>query len=299
MQMNFERVAGPYEGGTAGVVWDGSAILFAAAGEGRILRFDPKSSTTQDWRRYTSRTGGLALGGAGQLYGCQEASRRIAEFRTDGSVGALATMIDGKRPNFPKDVLVDGVGNVWFCDGSSPTRSFGPQMFPPLDYSAVMRIDRDPVTHQWRMHRMTYDTAAPRALAFSGDESILYVAEGAPDSAVRELRAYAIADGKLREPRVLHSFAADSRGPQAGIEGLCLDADGTILACAGRSDAGPGPLIYVFSPSGRVLATYEFPEDRPVRCAFGGETMSDLYVTSTAGNVWRARDVGRRGAERN
>jgi gluconolactonase len=94
---------------------------------------------------------------------------------------------------------------------------------------------------------------------------------------------------------VLHSFGHDHRGPQRGAEGLCLDADGNIIVCAGSGQAGPGPLIYIVSPTGRILETQAFPDDRPMRCAFGGKGLDELYVTSGTGHLWRIRQTGRVG----
>jgi sugar lactone lactonase YvrE len=52
------------------------------------------------------------------------------------------------------------------------------------------------------------------------------------------------------------------------------------------------------SPTGRILETQEFPDDGPERCAFGGEDMDELYVTSATGNLWRARQTGHIGLTR-
>ena len=51
----------------------------------------------------------------------------------------------------------------------------------------------------------------------------------------------------------------DARGVQRGVDGMCLDTEGNIVACAGWREAGPGPMIYVFAPSGRVLETHPVP----------------------------------------
>ena len=59
------------------------------------------------------------------------------------------------------------------------------------------------------------------------------------------------ADGTLDHPIVLHTFGADHRGHHRGIEGMCLDADGNIVAVGGWQRSGPGPLVYVFSPRAR------------------------------------------------
>jgi gluconolactonase len=97
---------------------------------------------------------------------------------------------------------------------------------------------------------------------------------------------------------VLHTFSADHRGVQRGIEGMCLDADGNIIACAGSRKNGPGPRIYVLSPQGAVLESHEFPDDLPVRCAFAGPDLNDLYVTTATGSLYRAENVARRGRPR-
>ena len=145
---------------------------------------------------------------------------------------------------------------------------------------------------------VTFDTAAPRAVLLSPDEKKLYVAENgsgsasSPDSPVRELRAYALrADGSAGDYIVMHTFGRDHRGPHRGVEGMCLDADGNIVAVAGSNQSGPGPLVYVFAPSGRVLETHALPCDAPVRCAFGGAGLDSLYVSGGDGCLYRAKSV--------
>jgi gluconolactonase len=86
----------------------------------------------------------------------------------------------------------------------------------------------------------------------------------------------------------LHTFGADPQALHRGIDGMCFDIDGNIIATAGWEQGGPGPLIYVFSPSGRVLQTHPVPALRPTNCCFGGADMTTLYVTSTQGHFFRA-----------
>lgn len=284
--MIFERVAGPFEGPANGVVWTGDSLLFAVREEQRLMRFEPASGEVSEARKYTSRTGGLAMGPGGELYGGQEASRRLIEFLPDGSSTAIDALLDGKHHNHPGDLSVDSQGRIWFTDPFSPVLAQGPQFFPPLDHASVLRVARDH-RRAWVMQRMTFDTVAPRAVLVSADEQTLYVAEGEQrHDHVRELRAYPIdADGTLGACEVLHSFGSDHRGPQRGIEGMCLDGDGNIVACGGWRRNGPGPLIYVFSPGGRVLETFALPADMPNRCAFGGRDCDTLFVTTATGEL--------------
>jgi gluconolactonase len=70
---------------------------------------------------------------------------------------------------------------------------------------------------------------------------------------------------------------------------MCLDRDGNIVACAGGSENGPGPMIYVYAPNGRVLATHLVPEGAPTNCAFGDADLRTLYVTTNDGRLYRAQ----------
>ena len=290
--MKFEHVAGPFESPAVGVVWDGEAVLFALREEQRLMRLDPASGEVTEARKYTSRTGGLAIGPGGELYGGQEASRRLIEFLPNGSSTAIDALLDGKHHNHPGDLSVDGQGRIWFTDPFSPVLAQGPQFFPPLDHASVLRVARDH-RRAWVMRRMTFDTVAPRAVLVSADEKTLYVAEGEPrHDHVRELRAYPIDDdGSLGNHLVLHTFGADHLGPQRGIEGMCLDGSGNIVACGGWAKNGPGPLIYVFSPEGRVLRTHDLPADMPNRCVFGGDDLDTLFVTTAAGDLLAGKYV--------
>src|SRR5689334_2489986 len=116
MTWNFEKVAGPYQGLTGGVVWDGKSVIFSAVKEERILRFDPKTGKTENFRRWSGRTNGLTIGADGAFYGAQEGGRRIIQFMPDGSTAPTAELLDNWHHNQPTDLVVDGKGRVWFAD---------------------------------------------------------------------------------------------------------------------------------------------------------------------------------------
>jgi len=294
MSWKFERVAGPYKGATGGLAWDGSAMYFSAVDEDRVQRFDPKSNRTEEYRRWTYRTNGLAAGPNGELYGGQEGGRRVIQFLPEGITTPTALQLDGRYHNFPCDLAVDSEGRVWFSDPYNPVPAFGPQMYPLLAHQSVLRMRRD--RSGWKLERMTRDTIGPRAIALSADEKTLYVADGDTEASLRELRAYPIqADGTLAQPTVLHTFGRDYRGTHRGIEGMCIDARGNIVACGGWKKSGPGPLLYVFSPSGAVLETQPLPTELPMRIAFGDADLGGLYLTTGEGVLYRARGTGLRG----
>ncbi len=290
MSWNFKRVAGPFAGPANGVVWDGEAVVFSLMEDMRLLRFDPQTGETSEFRKYTHRVNGLAFGRDGELLGCQEGGRRLVEFARDGSMIKVDALLDGKYHNYPCDLTVDRKGRIWFTDPHSATFAFGPQFFPPLDHASVLRLQKDD-RNAWALRRITFDTLAPRAILLSDDEKTLYVSE-CPTRAegMRELRAYPVHDdGTVGKPTVLMSFGADHRGPQRGIEGLCADGAGNLIACGGSASSGAGPAIYVFSPDGRLAGVSPFPGDLPNRCCFGGKDRATLFVTTGDVAELRAR----------
>ena len=69
MNLDFERVAGPYQGAMGGLAWDGARMLFATVDEGFIRSFDPATRATGEYRKFANRINGLAFAPDGRLLG--------------------------------------------------------------------------------------------------------------------------------------------------------------------------------------------------------------------------------------
>jgi gluconolactonase len=288
MIWEFELVAGPFGGTAEGPVWDGEAVLFTHIPASRILRYDPRSGQTTEYFTGVNHVNGLCFGPQGDLYGCQQGGRRIVRFEKDRkTITSLSHLLDGKRHNNPNDLAVDKQGRIWFTDPYSGIANSGPQ---ELDHMSVLRLEPKG-DDQWELKRATTDITRPNGVLVSRDQKTLYVAQS--DYGLdrrRELRAYPInEDGSLGSYVTLHTFGVDHRGAQRGVDGMTLDVEGNIIVCAGWEQAGPGPMIYVFSPTGRVLATHPLRVDRPTNCCFGDPDMKTLYVTTGGGHLLRAR----------
>ena len=271
MDWEFELVAGPYGGITEGPVWDGQTLLFTHIPESRIMRYDPRTGVCTEYRVGTNRTNGLAFDGSGHLYGCCAAGRSIVRFEADGTTTVVVDRLDGRRLNTPNDLDIDGQGRVWFTNPWNED-IVDPDERMELEHEEVLRADLQP-DGTWSPTRVTYDTTKPNGILVSPDQRTLYVAQSHSEAGkARELRGYRIrGDGSLCPYTVLHQFGEDHRGAQRGIDGMCSDSEGNIVATAGYQRSGPGPMIYVFAPSGRVLETHPMPPgaDRPTNCAFG------------------------------
>ena len=289
MSWRFQLLNKPYGGITEGPVWDGEAVYFTHIPASSIMRFDPKTGDITKWRGDTNRTNGLCYDAQGRLFGCCSGGRAILRFDPDGATATVADRLDGQKLNTPNDLAVDRQGRVWF---TNPWNAVNIDATEPevLDHRSVLRVDPQP-DGSYAVTRVTFDTTQPNGILVSIDQRTLYVAESNSERSDidRELRAYPINDdGSLGPSRVLHAFGKDSVGVQRGIDGMCLDVDGNIIATAGWDRAGPGPLIYVFSPTGRVLETHPVPCLMPTNCCFAGPDMTTLYLTSAEGHLFRA-----------
>jgi gluconolactonase len=270
-------------------------MLFSAVQEERVLRYDPGTGKTRDFRKYTGRTNGIAIAADRTVFGAQEGGRRVVHFLKDGSTAPTCDLLEGKHHNQPTDVIVDRRGRVWIADAWNGTPPYGPPVYPFLDHASVLRLERDQ-RRGWKLERVTRDTRGPRSVLLSKDEKLLYVADGDAERGDQcRLCAYPLKrNGSVGRCQVLLEFAPAERG----IEGMCLDSEGNIIACAGWSKGGLGPMVYVLSASGTVLETHVCPADLPMRCAFGDAGLTSLYLTAGDGALYRARGIGRRGLRR-
>ena len=147
----------------------------------------------------------------------------------------------------------------------------------------ILRADRQP-DGRWVCKRMIFDTKGVNGLLVSPDGKTPYMIQTHAElGGLRELRSYPINnDGPLGPYVVLHDFGNDHRGPQRGIDGMCLDSEGNIVDTAGSWVSGPGPMIYVWTPQGGVLSTHPMPVgiDMPTNCCFDDADQRTLYGTT-------------------
>ncbi len=291
MSWKFELLDPPYGNVSEGPAWDGSGLLFTRIQQSRIMRYDPETGAVTVWRENTNCANGLTFDAQGRLYGCEGGAtidaRRVVRYEPGGGVTVLADCFEGKRLNIPNDIVADPAGRLWFTDpyyeGAAGPWSFD-RSNKELDHDSVYRLDPLP-DGRYAIHRVTFDTTRPNGLLFSLDYQTLYVAQSGRGDELRQLRAYPVrADLSLGPAEILHDF-----GEHRGIDGMRLDVEGNIIATAGWENGGPGPSIYVFSPSGEVLERHPAPAKRPTNCAFGGPDFQTLYVTTTEGHLFRIR----------
>ena len=288
MSWKFELIQKP-SNITEGPVWDGEQLLFTHIRTSRILRYDVKTGEVTDWRTGTNRTNGLAYDAQGRLFGCCSGGRSILRFDPDGKNISICDSVDGKKLNTPNDLAIDRKGRIWFTNPWN-AGNIDETEKQELDNRSVIRLDPQP-DGTYTSTRVTFDTTMPNGILVSQDQKTLYVAESGYVRGVnRELRAYPIRDdGSLGAYDTLFTWGADAKGEHRGIDGMCLDAEGNIVATNGSEVSGPGPMLTVFAPSGRVLETHPVPAMRPTNVCFGGPDLTTVFVTSTQGHFMKAK----------
>ena len=283
MTWEFERVAGSFDF-TEGPVWDGETVLFSDMPSATFRRYDPESGECTVFAAETGAANGLKFDDRGRLYACEMVGRRVVRYADEGREAA-ADRFEGARFNSPNDLAIRG-DSLWFTDPYYATDWEPEDKALDLEHRSVYRVD---LADGNRLARVTDDTTQPNGILVSPSGETLYVAQSDYDGPA-ELRAYPLReDGSTGEHTVLHNFA-----PHRGIDGMCLDEDGNVVATAGSAESGPGPMLYVFTPAGRVLETHPVPDLLPTNCAFGGPDLDVLYLTGGDSCLYRA-ETDRRG----
>jgi gluconolactonase len=239
-------------------------IYFSDIGN-RIMKFDPASGLTTEYRKPSGRANGLDFDPQGRLVAAEGASpgghRRVTRTERDGMITVLADRWQGKRFNSPNDLTIDTRGRVYFTDPR-----YGGDEPREIDTESVYRIDPDR-----GVTRIITDVEKPNGIALSPGMKTLYVADSNPRGK-RQLLAFSLKpDGSVGPKQVLHDFGKDR-----GIDGMCVDMEGNIYGAAGQAKTAG---VYVFSPAGKRLAFIPVPET-PTNCVFAGQDHKTLYVTA-------------------
>jgi gluconolactonase len=268
----IERVAGGL-GFTEGPVWRGNALLFSDIPNNRIVRWRRLPEGPELTTYGTGRSNGLTLDRQGQVLAAEHGGRRVTRIAHDGTRTVLAERFEGKRLNSPNDLVVKSDGAIYFTDPPYAVQIGTPGIPRPegwwkapipgkeLTIHGVYRLTPDGAL----LHLLADDFALPNGLAFSPDESVLYIA----DSAYKHIRAFDVgSDGALKNCRVLLDMASNDPGVPDGMK---VDVQGNIFC------TGPGG-VWVCRADGTLLGRIILPE-LPANVGWG-ENGSVLFATA-------------------
>ena len=253
----FDWVEGP--------VWFGDAgcLLFSDIPNNRILRWTPEGIST--FRAPSNYANGHTRDRQGRLISCEHGLRRVTRTELDGTITVIADSYQGKRFNSPNDVVVTRDGTIWFTDPhyGIMTDYEGFKAEPELPCH-VYRVDPDGT-----ISAVLSDFACPNGLAFSPDETRLYVADTGRmfSTDPQHIRAFDMVNGKPTGGAIFHTISPGC------ADGIRCDSDGNLW-----SSAGDG--VHCLAPDGTLLGRILVPETVSNIC-FGGRAKHQLFITAT------------------
>lgn len=269
------------------------AVRFSDIPGNRILEYSEVSGELEVFAEGVEFTNGRTLDLEGNVVECSHGRRAVQRDTAVGPGDAHdpTTLVDsfgGQRLNSPNDVVVASDGSIWFTDPSYGIKRPEEGHAGEEEYGDrwVFRFDE----RDGSLTPVVIDVEAPNGLAFSPDESLLYVADSSLSPAEREaassarprgraIRVYDVVEGRhAKNGRVLTEVSP----------GL---PDGIRVDVEGRAWSSSLSGVQVFAPSGERLLDLPVPEKVGNLC-FGGEDGSTLYIVATT-SLYRIRTTTR------
>jgi gluconolactonase len=256
---------------------DEHALYFTTTRRGRvsIMRLELADAAVSVVRPDANNANGMVLDREGRLVVCEQGTftepARIS--RLDRATGDVEVLLEGGLSS-PNDAVVAADGAIWFTDPSYGVL----QGFRPRSAAAdrVWRLDSE--TGEAAVVASSLDK--PNGLAFSPDESVLYVGDSGA--------IHGPEDYDPDRPRRVVAF--DVAGERLGDERLFADEipgfpDGLKVDAAGRVYVSSADGVFVFDPGGDLLGEIELPG--AVNFTFGGPAGDVLFITRDD-SVWAA-----------
>jgi gluconolactonase len=243
------------------------------------------------WREGVEFTNGHTREADGALLHCSHGQRAIVRTRFGPGLLPLADEVvvdryQGRRLNSPNDIVVKRDGSIWFTDPPYGIVSDheGHKAQSELGRNHVFRFD--PASGALRS--VSDFVEEPNGLAFSPDESILYVSDTSAalrtdGSGHHHIVAFEVIGGQdLASPRV---FAVVNPGL---ADGFRIDVHGFVYTSSADS-------VQVYHPDGTRMARIAVPE-KVGNLTFGGNDGNELFVCAST-SLYRIR-LNTRGAVR-
>jgi gluconolactonase len=254
---------GGAQGPAEGPLWwnEGHYLLFSDIHNNKRMKYLPGQGVTV-FQEPTNRANGLTRDLQGRLLACEHDSRRVTRQELDGSLTVIANSFQGRRLNRPNDVVVKSDGCIYFTDPW--TSPLAPEQWD-LTFAGVYRITPDLGT----MSLLVADFVLPNRLAFSPDESVLYI----NDTRRKHIRAFDLLPSGMLAKQTDRVFA-DLGGDEPGVpDGMKVDIEGNVY-CGGAGG------IWIIDPRGKKLGHIVHGAPATTNVAFGGDNWKTLYFTS-------------------
>ena len=249
---------------------DGRYLLWSDIPNNRIMRWDEETGRVSVFRKPSNNANGNTRDRQGRLVTCEHDTRRLTRTEYDGTITVLADKFQGKPLNSPNDVVVKSDDSIWFTD-------------PPFgilgNYEGHVATPELP-TNVYRLDKTGTLTVAagdinrPNGLAFSPDESKLYIVEAALNP--RVIQVFDVIDNGTK---LANKRAFINAEPGGTPDGFRVDVDGNLWCGWGMGNEKQDG-VKVFDNTGKPIGFIALPE----RCAnvcFGGVKRNRLFMAAS------------------
>jgi gluconolactonase len=252
---------------------DGRYVLWSDIPNDRILKWEEETGAVSVFRKTSWNANGNTRDRQGRLVTCEHRGRRVTRTEYDGTITVLMDSHQGKRLNSPNDVVVKSDGSIWFTD----------PVFGILGYYEGEKADPELPMAVWRLDgqtgeatMMTDAVEGPNGLAFSPDESLLYVVASRAEPH-RLIRVFDVVDGgkRLANNRVLIDAAGGTP------DGFRVDIHGNLW-CGWGMGSAEADGVRVFDKTGKPIGHIALPE-RAANLCFGGRFRNRLFMAASHG----------------
>jgi gluconolactonase len=257
---------------------DADVVIWSDIPGNRIMRFDCATGTVSVERTDVEFTNGRTLDLQGRVVACSHGRRGVERTEPDGTTRVLVDSFRGVRLNSPNDVVVKSDGTIWFTDPAYGIIQAHEGHLGDREYGDHYVFRFDPATGE--LDPVVIDVEEPNGLAFSPDESLLYVADTAVAGGLgrflgrnHHIRVYDVVHGRYAKNGRL--FAEVSPGASDGFR---VDVQGNVWTSSADS-------VQVCTADGVRLGAVAIPEVVANLC-FGGPDRSTVYVAASA-NLYR------------
>lgn len=246
------------------------SLIWSDIPNNRLMRWDELTGEVGVLSHDSSYTNGNTLDREGRLVSCQQGGRRVVRTENDGRLTVIADRFEGKRFNSPNDVVVKSDGSIWFSDPSYGIDSNfeGFKGVSEIGSDNVYRVD--PLSGNIVI--VTDDFRRPNGLAFSQDESKLYIVDSGglrfPDN------RHHIREFNIEEDNTLSGGGVFAECSNGKFDGIRLDDLGRIWCSAGDG-------VHCLEPDGTLIGKILVPE-KVSNVVFGGPRNNRLFITATS-----------------
>jgi len=248
-----------------GPIWDAEKerLIFSEVNGNRLWQWSERNGLSE-YLKPSYYAGGNTFDREGNIISCQGGARRLVRVGSDANITVLTDNYNGKKFNSPNDAVVKSDGTIWFTDpdyGLLAVYGENANAHKELDGNYIFKYDPEKGTTTL----LCTSLSKPNGLAFSQDESVLYVGNSAEGD--RRIMAFEVLPANtLGKVKLITTIESKTWG----VDGLKVGPDNNLYAACGDG-------VIIFSPLGEFI--HRIPTDFEVTNLSFGPDANTLFLT--------------------